>query len=124
LAIATFLARLALLPLALSACAAGPDRPATDPRVIEAIRVFYNMHAAEAGCNQPVLVMFRSLTITHAQGFGDTLRMRAVYDFEQREPQTGGLVCDGTGTRHLSVLRTVDGPRVLGMSGRKRAGVP
>lgn len=112
----------AALVLAMLAGCSGPGRPATDPRFIGAVRAYYNANAAEpqAGCTQPLMVVMRSLRTVSSFGVSSTLRMRAGYEFEQRDPVSGALICSGTGDRFFTLFRGSQGPRVIGMDGPRR----
>ena len=112
------------LGLLLAACTSTPDRPAVDPRFAAAVRDHYNANAAEdlAGCDRPQLVLLRELVTVSSTPEMGVLRMRAVFDFEQRDPQTLQLICSGQGRRFFTVAPARTGaPTVQGMSGRRRA---
>ena len=115
------LAVFGLLPLVLAACQ-GYGRPATDPHIVVAVRNYYNGNAAERepGCDSPQLVLFRRLNTQSSWGVNNTLIMYAVYEYEQRRPGTGIPICSGTAERYFTVLRTDQGPHVVGMTGPSR----
>jgi hypothetical protein len=112
----------ALLLVVLAGCVPSRGRPANDPRYIAAVREYYNAQAAEdaAGCSTPTLILFHALQVVDSFPQTSTLRMFARYDYEQRQEGTGALICAGTGERFFTVFKAEAGPKVRGMSGRKR----
>lgn len=112
-----------LLLLVLASCIPYAPRPVTDPRTLRAVRDYYNAHAAEPqqGCSEPLMVLMREVANIGSAPSQSVLRMRARFDFEQRDPQTKELICSGVGERFFTMQTVPDAPPiVLGMSGSTR----